>query len=71
MPQAVLDIQGKQHKWGITTPLPMKTIELMREDGVDVGILENSIPEWVVDLGLLYPWCFFQDLWNFKNPFRK
>jgi hypothetical protein len=71
MPQAVLSIRGKQSEWGITTPLPMSAIEAMREDGIEVGILENSVPFWMNEAGLTRPWCFFQDIWNFKNPFRK
>lgn len=42
----------------------------MRSDGLNIIVPENIIPAWVVDAGLLRPWCFLQDLWNFKNPFR-
>lgn len=59
-------IRGKQSEWGITTPLSMSSIEAMRADGIEVGILENSIPFWVNESGLTRPWCFFQDIWNFK-----
>jgi hypothetical protein len=71
MPQAVLSIRGKRSEWGITTPLPQATIDAMIEDGIEVGILENSVPEWAVNGGLLRLWCFFQDIWNLRNPFRQ
>jgi|TARA_R110000822_G_scaffold6177_1_gene26109 hypothetical protein len=32
----------------------------------------NSIPAWWVYSGLSVRWfCFFQDIFNFKNPFKK
>lgn len=43
----------------------------MREDGIRIGIVNNTIPMWAVDAGLLRPWCFVQDVFNFRNPFKK
>ena len=71
MPKAVLDIRGRRGEWGVTADMPMKQIEAMRADGIEVGILENTIPAWVVACGLTRPWCFVQDVFNFKNPFRQ
>jgi hypothetical protein len=31
----------------------------------------DIIPEWVASAGLVKPWCFLQDLFNFKNPWSK
>lgn len=71
MPQAVLNMRGKQHEWGLTVPMKQGQIDAMREDGIEVGILENVVPAWIAEACLARPWCFFQDIWNFKNPFRK
>lgn len=71
MPQAVLNIRGKRSEWGITTPLPQATIDAMVEDDIEVGILENVVPFWINEAGLARPWCFFQDIWSLKNPFRQ
>lgn len=70
MPQAILDVRGKAHEWGLTVPMKQAQIDAMREDGIEVGILENVVPFWINECGLTLPWCFFQDIWNFKNPFR-
>lgn len=69
MPQAILIIHGRRHHWGITTPLPQATIDAMIEDGIEIDILENTVPFWINEAGLTRPWCFFQDIWNLKNPF--
>ena len=70
MPRASIEIRGKHSTWGVDWDAPQSQIDGMREDGIDVYIIENSIPVWIVDLGLLRPWCFFQDIWNLKNPFK-
>jgi len=70
MPMVVLSVRGKASEWGLTLPMKWDQITAMREDGIDVGILENTVPAWAVNIGLLKPWCLFQDLFNFKNPFR-
>jgi hypothetical protein len=69
--RCTVDVRGKRSEWGLPCYLSRENIEALRADGVNVIIPENIIPAWVVDAGLLRPWCFLQDLWNFKNPFRK
>jgi hypothetical protein len=29
------------------------------------------VPIWIAMLGLTKPYCFLQDCFNFKNPFKK
>jgi hypothetical protein len=70
MPRASVDVRGKQLEWSVTWNASQEQIDAMRADGIDIWMPENSIPAWVVDIGLLRPWCFFQDIWNFKNPFK-
>jgi hypothetical protein len=69
MPRATIEVRGKRSSWCVNWQASRQQIEAMRADGIDVGIVANSIPEWVVDIGLARPWCFFQDIWNLKNPF--
>jgi hypothetical protein len=69
--RCIVDVRGKRSEWGIPADLSREAIEAMREDGLNIIIPENIIPAWVVGAGLLRPWCFLQDLWNFKNPFRQ
>ena len=72
MPKASIDVRGKRSTWDVTWDAPQSQIDAMREDGIEVGIVENAIPQWVADLGYapMRIWCFFQDIWNFKNPFK-
>lgn len=70
MPRATIHVNGKTSLWGVDWHASQEQIDAMRADGVEVFILENVIPSWVVDSGLTRTWCFFQDIWNFKNPWR-
>jgi hypothetical protein len=66
-----LSVRGKSKTWGFMFYGDPKHIKEWREDGLDVSEIENTVPEWVADLGLVRPWCFLQDVFNFRNPFRK
>jgi hypothetical protein len=68
--RCIVDVRGRKSEWGIPTDISREVIEDMRADGLNIIVPENSIPLWVVELGLTRAWCFLQDLWNFKNPFR-
>lgn len=70
MPMTIIQVDGKEHEWSVHALMTQTQVDDMRADGVEVGVIENKIPFWVADAGLIGPWCFFQDLWNFKNPFR-
>ena len=70
MPIATLSVRGKSSEWAVSGEMRQEQIDAMVEDGIEVGIVQNTIPMWVVECGLLRPWCFLQDLWNFKNPVR-
>lgn len=69
--RVIMEVRGKTSSWIITGDASREQIDAMRADGLDVGIVENKIPAWVVDVGLLKPWCFVQDVWNFRNPFAR
>lgn len=69
--RCIVEVRGRQGEWGIPADLARDAIKDMQDDGVQVIVPENSIPLWVVQAGLVRPWCFLQDLWNFKNPFRR
>ena len=64
-----LTVRGKCHEWAVDSDMNQSQIDAMREDEVDLHEIVNSIPMWAVDLGLVRPWCFFQDIFNFRNPF--
>lgn len=70
MPLATIEIKGKSSRWAFDCQASNAEIEAMRADGIDVGILVNVIPAWVVAMGLTGPFIALQDLWNFKPPFK-
>ena len=64
----MIPIQGKKHKWAVDFDASQATVDSMRNDGIEVFVVENSVPLWAVELGLTRIWCFVQDVWNLKNP---
>jgi hypothetical protein len=71
MPLATIEIRGKSSTWGVNWHASDEQIGAMRADGIEVGVIENIIPGWVVRLGLTRPFIVAQDLWNFKLPIGK
>jgi hypothetical protein len=69
--RAIVTVRGKSSEWCIQSHLSAEAIADMRADGLDIIVPQNMIPMWVAESGLVRPWCFLQDLWNLKNPFRK
>ncbi len=65
-----VEVQGKRCKWGFVFEGDTKHLADWRADGLVVDEVLNIIPDWVVNLGMVRPWCFAQDLLNFKNPFK-
>lgn len=66
-----IQVKGKHKTWGFAFYADPEHIPEWQADGLDIDVIENVIPEWVASLWLVRPWCFVQDLWNLKNPFRK
>lgn len=66
----IITVKGKKHSWSFTTYGDPKYIPEWRSDGLEVYIVENTVPSWVAVLGMARPWCFVQDIINFRNPFR-
>ena len=62
-------VKGTNKEWSFEFKGNPKHLPTWRDDGLEVYELVNSIPEWVANLGLTKPWCFFQDIINFKWPF--
>ncbi len=66
-----VNVKGKKHIWRVQVYATMEQIKRWDQDGLDVGIEIYSIPEVIMRLGLVRPWCFMQDIFNFRNPFSK
>lgn len=64
-----LTVRGKTHTWSFHTYIDPRYVEEWRADGIEIDEIVNTIPEWVVDIGLTRAWCFVQDVFHFRNPF--
>jgi hypothetical protein len=64
-------VKGSGHTWGIDTYITRETAQDWRDDGLDVVEVMNRIPAWWVHAGLsVRLWCFCQDVFHFRNPWR-
>ncbi len=60
-------VRGRRHEWAFDFIGDEKYLERWREDGLDVIVIENSVPQWASELGLLRVWCWCQDLWRWMR----
>lgn len=66
-----LRLRGDRHEWNVRVYARSEWVEAWRNDGLVVDEVLNVIPEWWVDWGLpVDVWCFFEDLFNLRNPYR-
>jgi hypothetical protein len=57
-----ITVRGREKQWGFMFDGDTRHLADWRADGLEVDEIINTIPEWVVDTGLLRVWCFMQDL---------
>ena len=68
---SVVHVAPRGKTWLIDTYITRETAEFWREQGVDVRETLNTIPKWWVDAGFsVRLWCFWQDVFHFKNPWN-
>lgn len=61
-----ITVKGHKYLWSFDTFLDPKHLNDYIDDGLDIMEVINTAPDWIVDCGLMRPWFFLQDLWNFK-----
>jgi hypothetical protein len=67
-----IEVKGKSGKnYSFNFYGDPKYLDEWREDGLEIDEVINTIPEWIVMLGLTKGWIFFQDIFNFKFIKRK
>lgn len=64
-----ISVRGKKHEWAFDVEIDPKHVSALREDGIDVYELRGLVPMWVANARLTRLWLFFQDCFNFRNPF--
>lgn len=64
-------IRGREHEWAVNVELKPESAKDMIADGVELGELYYTIPEWVVNAGLASVWMFCTDVFHFRNPFAQ
>jgi hypothetical protein len=62
-----LEVQGTHKLWAFDIMADPKHMDEWLADGLKVSEVIHTIPVWIVELGLIRPWIFLQDLWNFKR----
>ncbi len=58
----IVTVRGKTSEW--SAYVTESQAKAMREDGLEVFEVVNTIPAIIATLGLSRPWCFLQDVWN-------
>jgi hypothetical protein len=56
-----ITIKGKWHKWSFTFWAKDNMVD-WEKDGLEVRQVFNTIPVWVVKMGLTNVWCRLQDI---------
>ena len=59
-----INVRGKTKSWSFDFDGDPKYLDEWRADGLDINPVLSVIPVWVVDIGLLGIWIFFQDLFR-------
>lgn len=64
-------VRGKHHEWNFEFYGDPKHLVEWQADGLDVSLIENTIPLWLPNWVPVRWWCFAQDVFNLRNPWRK
>ncbi len=56
--------RGKCHEWSFSFDGLPTDLEQWQSDGIDVSIVYNSIPMWIVNCGWTDAYCKIQDFLN-------
>jgi len=65
-----ITVRDRNRTWSFEFYADPQYLAEWRADGLEIAEVCNVIPEWV-PAPLIKPWCYLQDLFNFKNPWSK
>lgn len=57
-----ITVQGQRKTWSFCFDGDLRHLDEWRADGLEIDEVVNTIPAWVVGMGLTRPWCFVQDI---------
>jgi hypothetical protein len=63
-----VEVQGKSGTYVFPFKGDPANVADWRADGLTVQVIEYTVPYWVVDIGLMRPWCALQKAWRFLLP---
>lgn len=68
-----ITVKGNHKTWSFNFYANPEHIDAWRNDGLEIDVIENTVPLWIANAGLVSQWCWLQDLFNFKfmDWFRK
>lgn len=69
--RVMVEVRGRRHSWGVPAELTREQLADMREDGVDIFERTYTIPGWAAEARLAAIWCFAEDVFRLRNPFRR
>lgn len=66
-----IEVCGQSKKWCFEVYADPRYLDDWRADGLVIHVIENTVPTWLPSSIKVRWWCFAQDLFNFRNPWRK
>lgn len=68
---AFICVRGLRSEWVFDTSIDPQHLEELRADGLDINMTGGTVPGWLPSWVPTRWWGRAQDLFNFKNPFRR
>lgn len=65
-----ITVRGDAYEWSFLFYGDPAHMDDWLADGLDVALVANVIPAWLPSWAVR-PWCFVQDVFNFKNPWSE
>lgn len=65
MTKFITTVKGRHHEWRVI--VSEASVEDMREDGVEVLEIANTIPAWAAEAGIGWLWVWVQDMWDLPS----
>lgn len=60
-------VRGKEHTWEFETWVDEKYVQEWKDDGIEIDHICNTIPDWIVNIGLARIWVWLQDHYIIPN----